>query len=459
MRRLLAGTALTVVLATGARAQQAPPTGDAPAPVPTEVPAPDTAAPVAAGQVFTPADFVRFAPRNAFDMLRQVPGFSIRDSEQLRGLGQATGNVLFNGERPSSKSDSLETLLTRIPATIVTRFEIVDGATLDLPGLSGQVANIVYRASTTTGQFSWQPQVRAHYTKPLLTRGAASVSGRTGIVQYELGLTNDDSGRSGAGGPTLILDGTGAVIERRDDIWTSDYDSPRVSGRFTFDAWGNSVGHLNAQYGRIYSRYREDGRRFGNGLPDRLRTIRDRADEWNYEIGGDYDFGIGPGRMKLIGLRRRSHEPYAQEVVTTFADGSPAVGDRFAQTGDIAETIARGEYSWKLFGADWQLSGEAAFNRLDNIASTGTLGVNGRFVNVPFPGATGGVKEDRYEALLSFSRAISPTVSLQLVGGAEQSTISQTSTKRDATWRSVVKKPARTTPANKSVSMPQIDQG
>ncbi len=39
-------------------------------------------------------------------------------------------------------------------------------------------------------------------------------------------------------------------------------------------------------------------------------------------------------------------------------------GDRFAQTGDIGETIARGEYQWKMFGGDWQLSGEGAFNTL-----------------------------------------------------------------------------------------------
>lgn len=39
-------------------------------------------------------------------MIAQVRGFNIRESEQLRGLGHATGNVLFNGQRPSSKSDA-----------------------------------------------------------------------------------------------------------------------------------------------------------------------------------------------------------------------------------------------------------------------------------------------------------------------------------------------------------------
>ena len=57
---------------------------------------PPVSAPVAGKRVFTPADFARFAPKNALDMLQQVPGFSIRGADQERGLGQASENVLLN---------------------------------------------------------------------------------------------------------------------------------------------------------------------------------------------------------------------------------------------------------------------------------------------------------------------------------------------------------------------------
>src|SRR3546814_8770799 len=103
----------------------------------------------------------------SYDRLAQVPGFQIRDSEELRGLGQATGNVLFNGERPSNKADDMNTQLSRIPGGNVERIEIVDGATLDIPGLSGQVANIVYRADGISGQFSWKPQRSEENTSEL----------------------------------------------------------------------------------------------------------------------------------------------------------------------------------------------------------------------------------------------------------------------------------------------------
>ena len=421
MRSLYGAATVALLAAWPAHAQGTPQTGD--------VPAPD-AQPIAStarsGQVYTRADFVRYAPKNAYDMLSQVPGFTIRDSEQMRGLGQATGNVLFNGQRSSSKSDNLYTLLTRIPADNVERIEILDGASLEIPGLSGQVANIVYQANAFSGQFSWRPEFRAHFTDPLFTRGDVSVSGRHGAFEYEVGLSNDNAGRSGAGGETLIYNGAGVITERRFDIWNTHYDSPKLSGRLTWDGPGTSVGHANAHYQQIYNRYDEIGERSGPGLPDRDRTFIERNNTWNYELGADYEFALGPGRLKAIALRRFSHEPYLQEAITSFADGSADIGDRYTQVGDLGETIARGEYSWKMLGGDWQLSGEAAFNTLENVAGLFTLDPAGEFVEIPFPEGSGGVTENRYEALLSFGRKVTPTLSFQLVGGAEHSTISQT---------------------------------
>lgn len=422
MKPLTSIAALAAMLAAlPAGAQDAPPTGDTPPPAPVEA-----GQGTAARQVYTPADFARYAPKNAYDMLTQVPGFQIRDNEQLRGLGQATGNVLFNGERPSNKADDMYTQLSRIPAGNVERIEIVDGATLDIPGLSGQVANIIYRADSFSGQFSWKPEFRPHYTDPLLTRGDISVRGRSGAIEYEAALSNDNSARSGAGGPTVIYDSAGNITERRHDVWNTHYDTPKLSGRLSWDPAGDTVLNLGGHYQRKYDRYYEDGVRTAPAAPDRLRTVYENADSWNYEISGDYQLGFGPGKLKLIGLRRFSHEPYSQEIVTRPADGAPPTGDRFAQVGDLGETIARGEYQWKMLGGDWQLSGEAAFNTLRNVASIAVLDPAGGFVEQPFPGGSGGVSEDRYEGLLSFGRKLTGKLSFQLIAGAEHSTITQT---------------------------------
>ena len=67
-------------------------------------------------RTYTPDDFTRFAPNNALDMLEQVPGFVIRTQVVERGLGQATGNVLINGQRLSGKSNDVLSQLGRIPS-------------------------------------------------------------------------------------------------------------------------------------------------------------------------------------------------------------------------------------------------------------------------------------------------------------------------------------------------------
>src|SRR3954447_10081717 len=129
------------------------------------VPAARTAS---AKRVYTPADFARFAPRTAYDMLAQVPSFTIRSADTTeRGLGQASENVLINGQRIADKSGGAVDQLKRTSAANVERIEIVEAGSLGIPGLSGQVANIILKSHAKgSGQFSWNPGFRAHFTKP-----------------------------------------------------------------------------------------------------------------------------------------------------------------------------------------------------------------------------------------------------------------------------------------------------
>jgi hypothetical protein len=410
---LLAGTSLP------AFAQEAE-TGDAPAPV---APSPAT---VEGARTYTPEDFARFAPKNALDMLRQVPGFVIKEAAQERGLGQATGNVLINGQRISGKSNDVLTELGRIPASNVTRIEILDGATLDIPGLSGQVANIVAKSGgAMSGQFAWEPSFRQRNTDPVLTRGSVSVSGKKGAFEYTLGLQNN-AGASGANGRTLIYNPDLSVREFRYDRWTGESENPRVSGRLTYDGPGSSVGNLNASYQRFYYDYLERGERTGSlTVPDRIRISTQFEESYGYEIGGDYEVKLGPGRLKFIGLNRFDHTPFGQEVRTSFADNSPDSGNRFVRTGDESERIGRLEYKWKGGGADWQISGEAAFNSLDNVSELFILQPDGEFDEIDLDGGTARVEEDRYEVMASYGRTLSPKLSIQLAAGGEYSNLRQ----------------------------------
>src|SRR3546814_4400143 len=74
-----------------------------------------------------------------------------------------------------------------------------------------------------------------------------------------------------------------------------------------------SIAHLGAHYQRRWYRYDEDGVCMSPGLPDRLRTVRETETTWNYELCGDYQFGAGPRKLKLICLRSLRHEPVSPE--------------------------------------------------------------------------------------------------------------------------------------------------
>jgi outer membrane receptor for ferrienterochelin and colicins len=405
--------------ASPAFAQDAPAPTDAPPPVATEPAAPQGA------RVYTPADFARFSPRSALDMLNNVPGFSIVASDtDRRGLGQATGNVLINGERFSGKSTDIFTELGRISAANVARIEIVDGATLNISGLTGRVANVITVSRGLAGNFVWRPQIRARRTPARLLDGEVSINGSLGGTQYTLSL-RDQSRRNGNAGPELVTTPAGDLLDRRDEVLFVNEEAPRLSGSIRRAFGDGSILNANAAFALFHLSLGEDSLRSGPGQPDRLRILREREREYNYEFGGDYEFGLFGGRLKLIGLRRFEHSPYRQTLTQAFADGSPTQGDRFTQIADETETILRGEYRWRGGRNDWQLSVEGAINRLDVENGLFTLDPAGEFVPVPFPNAVAVVEEKRAEAILTFSRPLSSTLTLQLAAGGEYSNLVQ----------------------------------
>lgn len=422
---LLAATALPLA------AQEAPPptepaatrppaTGDAP---PPEAPPPGT---VEGRQGYTAADFARFAPRTALDMVRNVPGFLIRaDQSGQRGLGQATENVLVNGQRLASKSDDLFSQLSRIPADSVVRIDIVDGATLSIPGLSGQVADVITKPDAFAGSFNWRGEVRPHFSHPGFLNGELSVKGTAGKVEYTAALAND-SGRGAYGGPYVILNADGALREARDGRLWSDYDAPKLSAGLKYAAANGAIANLNASYRRQYENYRNDETRQPVGGVSRRRELGGESRSYNYEVGADYQVPLAGAQLKLIGLNRFDRSRFAEEAVTIRADGGAPTGSRYAQVVDAGEMIGRAELSWKWGKADWQIAAEGAFNRLDKDASLFDLDSSGSFVEVPFPQGDGGVREDRYDASISYGRPLSSKLTLQATLAGERSTIRQT---------------------------------
>lgn len=417
---LLAGTAIA---AAPALAQTATPSSD-PAVVP-----PPVAKPAGTKRIFVPADFARFAPKTAYDMLVQVPSFTIQQPDPSeRGLGQASENVLINGERITNKNygggaSGAVDELHRIAASNVERIEIVDAASLGIAGLSGQVANVIVKSTKKgSGQFEWNPDFRAHYSKPRILTGSVSYSGKKGPVDYTLSIT-DQTGRGAFGGPIVITDPSGSVIEQRNEIYREESSLVTFQSKFKLDGPGSSLGNLTLAYTPYWDDLHQwDNRELVSGDRGRRDTYG-RTRGWYYDVNADYEFALGPGRLKLIGLDHHDNEPIDTTQITHFDSVPLDDGVRFNRHSQIDERIGRGEYHWKTGKNDWQLSFERAFNSLDQHGELSVLDADGVFQPVDFPQGSGHVVEVRYEGIATLSRPLSPKLDLQIAGGAEQSTL------------------------------------
>ncbi len=375
-------------------------------------------------RVFEAAFFENYAPTTALDMISRVPGFQLDGGDFKRGLGQGGANVLINGERLTGKNE-VGGQLSRIAAANVVRIEIVDGASLDIPGLSGDVANITTKTTGVSGTWSWAPQFRKRQ-KANWGHFHLTVSGETGDLSYSAEL-RQESQRNGHWGPETLTAADGTLFETRDENARYYSEVPGATLDLNWKPKEDHVGNLNLEYNQFNFNGSEiSDRRAVTSRGEDLQTQFSNAeDEWNAKIGADYEFPFLSGKLKTIGYYRAEHSPTVSRFDVFELNGTQTSGSRFFQTADEGEAIGRVEYSWApQEGRDWQFGVEGAFNFL-NIEQDLLLYDGQDFVDEPLMSDTR-VEEQRAEATLTHSRPLSPKWDIQASLGVEYSEISQT---------------------------------
>jgi hypothetical protein len=311
--------------------------------------------------------------------------------------------------------------LQRTPASAVDRIEIVDAASLGIAGLSGQVANVILKAAGKgSGQFEWRTNARAHFTEPEIMGGSISYSGKEGPVDYTVSVRNG-YGRGGIGGPVNVYDPNHVITEKWTEAYHSQHEEVNSELKLGIHGPGSSIGNLTLNYTPYWNP------QFQTQTREILATgeLRNRTDVtsdtgYTADINGDYEFALGPGRLKLIGLRHWEHSPLIDTNITRFiTTGADSIGTRFTRDTHLGEVIGRGEYHWKTGPNDWQVSFERAFNYLDQRGGLFNLDPDGKFVEVPFPEGSGKVTEVRYEGIVTLSRPLSKNLDIQVAAGAE----------------------------------------
>lgn len=380
-------------------------------------PVPAVAQPQQQGVISYPVSF--FAGQqvaNANEMLARIPGFSLDTGDTVRGFEGAAGNVIVDGQRPTSKTDNLEEILRRIPAGQIERIDVIRGGA---PGIDMQGYPVVVNVITRT-QSSRESILTSNY---FLFEGGQDVA--NGSYQFTardgdrtLGFTLSD------GVSTSDANGVGRVVRTRPDgtiLRDEGYFNDQqgggqgVRGNYANAFLGGKI-DLTARIGQ--NDYRNWSRQDAPGV---LRENSFDETGTSGEVGAVYSRPLRTGLVSETRFIREWSDFENASLSNNRVGAVISPEQRFESTGDSSETILRSLLRWERSSAmTIEAGGEVAYNMLsvDQAFSVGGA-------NVPLPSASITVEETRGEAFGKATWRIRPNLTVEGGLRLEGSTISQ----------------------------------
>jgi hypothetical protein len=365
--------------------------------------------------VFEPAFFADSRPDTALDLIARLPGFAFESGDSgTRGLAGTAGNVLIDGRRPSTKSDSLDQILRRISAAGVARVELIRGGApgIDMQGRS-VIANVVLiRTVTTERVFEANSYVYPDgHLGPVL---AARWSRREGDDQIEGSLSGFSDRTDGTGdGFRRRYDPAGNLIQDADLVLWDRIRNLRATGVVQRRVGGGLL-RVNGLLGWFGNENAQDLLIRSGGGFDSFND--EEANDINSELGVSWARDLNPRLdLELTGLQRYATEDY------TGVSESRGDSSTFTADATSGESIGRAILRFRP-GSRWsfETGGEVAYNFLD---SATTYAENG--VPVPLPSSSVKVEELRGEVFGQATWRPDPTLTLEGGLRVEVSEISQ----------------------------------
>jgi hypothetical protein len=286
------------------------------------------------GVVSYPASyFTEMRPNTALDMIQRLPGFAFDAGAQVRGFAGAAGNVLIDGQRPTSKQDDLGSILQRIPAAQVDHIDLIRGGA---PGIDMQgrtvLANVVRKAGGgLTGVGALATEVWGD--------GRVTPTARIEIRSRENGTTTEASiiggmfGDDGVGpGERLRIDPTGNVLVRSHlDARaggflinaTAAHETPLWGGTFRINALAHLQNYKDNEDDHLLT-------------PVGLELLRFRQDNSNGEIGMHFEKSLTPKlELEALAIQKYNRNHVPSHFMSAGED------DLFAETDTSGESIVR----------------------------------------------------------------------------------------------------------------------
>ena len=405
-----AGMAALTVCTGAVAAQPTPPTGQA-----SRVTSYDA------------AFFAQYAPRTALDITQHVPGFTLdlgnsqgANGQDVRGFAGTAGNVVLNGARPSTKAETLDTTLSRIPAGRVIRVEVGPGDLYgsDYAGKS-QVLNVIlskeagFDANMTASAKRW-------FTGYVNTDIQGSAVWRRG------GTTINVSGGTGRnrqleeGTDELTDVATGALLEQRRKHNSYFNKNPFLAAAWASESAPDKVIRLNARWQPNTFDLFQSNRVTPTGAPVHDDNLIQTYSDPVIEIGGDITRPLAGGAIKFVGLATRRKRDDVDQYIQHdgLLENIAVVNGGFEQSVNAQRNETIGRISWtrsNVLGFSFEAGAEAAYNTLDDKVDLFSIDPDGGKVRIDLPIAHATVKEKRGEIYINVGRNLSPT--LRIDGG------------------------------------------
>lgn len=378
---------------------------------------------------FDPGYFSRFNPVTALDMVRQLPGFFIDNGEALRGFGATAGNILIDGQRPSTKT-SISDELSRIPARDIARIELIGAAAagdIDVRGYT-ELANVVLKPASKVQASTTYSALLGYSGYRLGGNAGAATNWKTPDLNLRLNARVSEST------PRLETDITrtnasGALLGTSSEFAQQGLSELLLNGTMSWTPTArDTVGMTWRAMGRGFTR--EYGSNFytpAGALSQFQSDDYTEKDILYLDLGGDWEHKFSPeSSLKLVTVNSMINwRP--QEFFEAFDPSGVILGaTRINADNKRGEHVLRGVWTQRLGANDTlELGVEGAYNYQETLRSITDSTAGGPFVPRALPIASTKVEEDRYEGFINNTWRASPQLTLEAGFNYELSRITQ----------------------------------
>ncbi|MEO8454962.1 MAG: outer membrane beta-barrel protein [Sphingomicrobium sp.] len=368
------------------------------------------------------AFFTKYAPRTAYDIVQRIPGFTLdlgsnQNGNDVRGFAGTAGNVVTNGQRPSTKSEPLDAFLSRIPASRVKRVEVGAGALYGADYSSKtQVVNLILTEGGGGATGNVTIAGTRHFTGEIIPNTSATVSISRGPSTFNIAADSARGDQFEEGYDRVTDAVTGEQLEYRRKFNDIREHAPVVSASWALDKGATESANLNARYSYDHFFLHQRNHVIPTGTPEHDDRLVEDYPTKIFEIGGDVTRPLAGGAIKLVALANRRNRNTLDEYQTGDLGPTMVVGG-FQQLTESQrnETIGRLTWSRKdVLGFQFEVGGEVAFNSLDYKLNLFTLKEGGGKTKTDLPIENATVREKRGEVWINAGRQLAKNLRIDL---------------------------------------------